>query len=103
VAFAAGAALLLPMSAPAAAAPRTFVVVIDKMKFGAVPPGLKAGDAVIWDNRDIFRHTATAKDGSFNVDLPAGKKGKTVLGKTGKFAFSCKYHPGMGGVLKVQK
>jgi plastocyanin len=103
VAFAAGVALLLPMSAPSAAAPRTYVVVIDKMKFGAAPPGLRAGDAVIWDNRDIFRHTATAKDGSFNVDLPAGKKGKTVLGKAGTFVFACKYHPGMQGVLKVAK
>ena len=102
VAFAVGVALLLPMSAPSVAAPRTFVVVIDKMKFGAVPPGLKAGDAVIWDNRDIFRHTATARDGSFNVDLPAGKKGKTVLGKAGTFAFACKYHPGMRGVLQVK-
>ena len=103
VALAAGVAVLLPMSAPSVAAPRTYVVVIDKMRFGAVPAGLKPGDAVIWENRDIFRHTATAKDGSFNVDLPAGKKGKTVLGKAGIFAFSCKYHPGMRGVLKVAK
>ena len=101
--MAAGVALLLATSAPAAAAARTYVLVIDKMKFGAVPPNLQRGDAVIWENRDIFRHTATAKDGSFNVELPAGTKGKTVLGKLGTFDFSCKYHPGMRGVLKVSK
>ena len=103
VAFAAGVALLLPTATPAAAAPRTFVVVIDKMKFGPIPANLKAGDVLVWENRDIFRHTATGKDGSFNVDLPAGAKGKTVLGKVGTFAFSCKYHPGMKGMLKVSK
>ena len=103
VAFAAGAALLLPTATPAAAAPKTYVVMIDKMKFGAVPANLKAGDVLVWDNRDMFRHTATAKDGSFNVDLPAGAKGKTVLRKPGTLAFSCRYHPGMKGVLKVSK
>ena len=103
VAFGAGVALLLPTATPAAAAPKTYVVVMDKMKFGAVPANLKAGDVLVWENRDMFRHTATAKDGSFNVDLPAGAKGKTVLRKPGTFAFSCKYHPGMKGVLKVSK
>ena len=95
------AALLL--SPPAAAAPRTHVVVIDKMKFGSLPADLKAGDTIVWENRDIFRHTATAKDGSFNVDLVAGKKGSTLLRKPGAIAFSCKYHPGMRGVLQVAK
>ena len=102
--FGPAAALLLSLApSAAAAAPRTYVVVIDKMKFGAVPAGLKAGDTIVWDNRDLFRHTATAKDGSFNVDLPAGKKGKTRLGEAGAIAFTCKYHPGMRGVLKVAK
>ena len=101
IAFGLVAALLL--SPPVAAAPRTHVVTIDKMKFGAVPADLKAGDTIVWVNHDMFRHTATAKDGTFNVDLPAGAKGKTLLRKPGTFDFTCKYHPGMRGVLKVAK
>ena len=101
MAFGVVAALLL--SPPLAAAPRTHVVTIDKMKFGAVPAGLKAGDTIVWQNRDMFRHTATARDGSFNVDLAAGAKGKTLLRKPGTLDFTCKYHPGMRGVLKVGK
>ena len=97
------AAALLLLSPPAAAAPRTHVVVIDKMKFGPAPADLKVGDTILWDNRDMFRHTATATDGSFNVDLAAGAKGKTVLRKAGSFSFTCKYHPGMRGVLRVAK
>ena len=54
-------------------------------------------------NKDMFRHTATAKDGSFNIDLPAGAKGKTLIRKAGAIPFICKYHPGMRGVLKVSK
>ncbi len=96
------AALLLWTPPPAAAAPRTHTVVMDKMKFGAVP-AVKVGDTIIWVNKDMFRHTATAKNGAFNVDLPPGAKGKTVIRKAGTFAFICKYHPGMRGVLKVAK
>jgi plastocyanin len=95
------AALLLPT--PAVAAPRSYAVVIDKMKYGALPTGVKVGDTIVWDNRDMFRHTATARDGSFNVDLVAGAKDKIVLRKAGAIAFTCKYHPGMHGVLQVAK
>ena len=95
------AALLL--SPAAAAAPRSYTVVIDKMRYGALPTGAKVGDMIVWDNRDIFRHSATARDGSFNVDLVAGAKGKIVLRKAGAIAFTCKYHPGMHGVLQVGK
>jgi plastocyanin len=101
VAFGLAAALLL--WSPVAAAPRTHVVVIDKMKFGPVPAGVKAGDTIVWENRDMFRHTATAANGSFNVDLRAGAKGKTIVRKAGSIAFTCKYHPGMRGMLKVAK
>ena len=101
-AFGLGAALLLS-ARPAAAAPRTHIVVIDKMKFGALPASVKVGDTIEWVNRDMFRHTATANDGTFNLDLPRGAKGKTVIRKAGSIPFVCKYHPGMRGVLKVSK
>ena len=99
----AAALLLLVAPSMAAAAPRTHVVTIEKMKFGALPADLRAGDTIVWDNRDMFRHTATAKDGSFNVDLFPGARGKTLVRKAGAIAFLCKYHPGMRGVLKVAK
>ncbi|QNP45223.1 cupredoxin domain-containing protein [Sphingomonas sediminicola] len=99
----AAALLLLVAPSLAAATQRTHVVTIEKMKFGALPADVRAGDTIIWDNRDMFQHTAMAKDGSFNVDLPAGAKGKTVVRKAGAIAFMCKYHPGMRGVLKVAR
>lgn len=97
------AALLLPVPQPVAAAPQTHVVIIQKMKFGTLPAGVKAGDTIVWDNQDMFRHTATARDGSFDVDLPPGAKGKTLVRRAGAIAFVCKFHPGMTGVLKVAK
>ena len=94
-------ALLLAGPAAAAAAPRTHVVVIDQMRFGPVPAGVRAGDTILWVNRDIFRHTATARNGSFSIDLAPKAQGRTVVGKAGKTPFYCKYHPGMTAVLGI--
>jgi plastocyanin len=92
-------AALLP--APlGAAAPRTYTVVMEKMKFGPVPQ-VRVGDTIIWVNRDILEHSATARDGSFNADLPAGAKARIVVRKAGAIAFYCRYHPGMRGTLTV--
>ena len=97
----AAALLLLVAPSMAAAAPRTHVVTIEKMKFGALPADVRAGDTIIWDNRDMFKHTATAKDGSFDIDLPAGARGTIIVKKTGAIAILCRFHPGMRAMLKV--
>ena len=85
------------------AAPATHVVIIDKMKFGPLPAKLRRGDRITWINRDLFQHTATARDGSFNIDLPAGASGKTKVSVAGVIPFFCKYHPGMKGQLAVRR
>lgn len=96
------AAVAFATAAPGAAATahRTAQVTVDKLAFGAVPAGLHVGDMVIWVNRDLFRHSATAA-GHFDIDLPPGARRRMLLTRNGAFAFSCRYHPGMKGVLKV--
>lgn len=89
--------------APAGAqpAPREIVVVMDNMNFGRLPSDAKVGDVIVWDNRDTVQHTATARDGSFDVRLQPGKKGRTVLRRAGDLAIYCIYHPMMRATLKV--
>ena len=99
-AVAAVASLLVPAAASAKPASRTATVIVDKLTFGSVPANLRVGDTILWINRDLFRHSATAP-GHFDVDLPAGARRQMVLKKAGLFPFLCKYHPGMKGVLKV--
>ena len=99
-----GSAGVLAFVAPGAAPPpKVHTVIIDKMKFGAVPAAVKAGDVILWVNKDMFRHTATARNGSFNIDLEAGKSGRTTVRGAGAIPFFCKYHPGMKGILRVTK
>lgn len=104
-----GVAAVAAIAAIAASAPglaaskpahRTVTVVIDKLAFGPVPAGLRVGDTILWVNRDMFRHSVTAS-GHFNLDLAAGAAGRLNLGRAGAFPFTCKYHPGMKGTLKV--
>ena len=78
-----------------------YTVVIAKMKFGPVPAELHVGDNIIWQNDDVLRHTATARDKSFDVELPPGTSVKTALSKSGTIAFYCRFHPGMTGTLVV--
>lgn len=92
---------VLLFTPPAMAAPRTHVVVIDAMKFGPMPTGLHPGDKIVWINKDLFRHTATARDGSFNVDLAPGARGISTMKKPGAIGVTCRYHPGMRAMLKV--
>ena len=88
---------------PAAAAPTEHVVVIDKMAFAPAPTDLRAGDVIVWVNKDIFRHTATDRRGRFDVDLPAGATRRTTLRWTGAIDYFCRYHPGMTGRVTVAK
>ena len=97
-----GAGALLLVASSAAAAPRTYTVVIDKMKFVPLPADLHKGDTIVWLNRDILRHSATAANHAFDVDLPPGAAKKMVLTKSGTFPFVCRYHPGMRGMLVIR-
>jgi plastocyanin len=101
LAFLRPVAALLFSAPPATAAPRNFVVTIDKMKFGAVPATIRAGDRVTWVNRDVFRHTATDVKGSFDVDLPPGTSKAVVIRQAGAISVTCRYHPGMRATVKV--
>ena len=98
--MAAAALTALAVMAPAAFG-ADYIVVVDKMKFGPVPAELHPGDTITWQNDDIFRHSATARDESFDVDLPAKSSAKMVVGETGSVEFFCKFHPGMKGTLVI--
>ena len=98
-----GAAAALALASPVGAAPRVYTVTLDKMKFGPAPGVLHVGDRILWVNKDFLRHSATAADRSFDVDLPAGKSGAVVLRKAGALVVACKFHPGMKVQLNVAK
>jgi plastocyanin len=81
----------------------THVIVIESMRFN--PPSLtvKRGDRVVWENRDLFSHTATSKAGAFDSeDLAAHASWAYVADKEGDYPYHCAYHPTMTGRLVVR-
>ena len=98
-----GAILALGIFFVAPVATAADVIVIDKLAIGPAPGGLHVGDTVEWDNHDIFEHSVTARDGSFDLDLKPGAKATFVLKKPGSIAYYCKYHPNMQSRLDVAK
>lgn len=85
------------------AAGRTYVVTLRDMAFTGVPARAAAGDVIEWVNADLFRHTATARGGGFDVDLPPKARARTVLSRPGVVSFYCRFHPGMTGRIQVAR
>lgn len=90
----------LRVAAAGADAPQVHVVVIENMAFTPAKLELRDGDVVEWQNRDLFLHTATARDGAFDVELAPGASARTVVA-AGTIAVYCRYHPNMTATLVV--
>ena len=98
----AGAALAAAPASAYAAKPAVHTVTLAQMSFGKVPGSIRVGDSIEWVNDDIFVHSATAQDKSFDVELKPKAHARTVFRKAGRFAFTCRDHPGMKGVVVVR-
>ena len=83
-----------------AASATTIEVTIEKLEFRPAVVTARPGDTIVWRNKDVMDHTATSK-GSFDVVIPAGKSGSTVIKGDGVAEYYCRYHPNMKGRLDV--
>jgi plastocyanin len=95
-------AALVVASGCARSGPRVHVVRMAGMAFGEMPKDARVGDIVEWSNADLFQHTATARDGAFDVDLAPGAKARTTLTAEGEHDIYCRYHPAMTAKLSVK-
>ncbi|MBX9646632.1 MAG: cupredoxin family copper-binding protein [Xanthobacteraceae bacterium] len=83
--------------------PANHAVAIQSFAFGPVRVEIKAGDSVQWTNKDFAPHTATADDeGWSSSELKNGASDSIVFKTAGSFAYHCKYHPQMKGVIVVR-
>jgi plastocyanin len=96
-----GVALASAPSLEVSGEPRIHEIIIDKLTFSPQSLAVSAGDTVRWVNKDIFVHSATADDGSFDLELPVGQSADLVVKQGGSIAYHCRYHPGMSGHLDV--
>jgi plastocyanin len=90
-------------SAQVKAGGKTFVVTMQITGFEPQNLAVAAGDRVTWVNKDLFPHTATADDKTFDSHSVAPTGTWTfVAGKPGLYTYICTFHPTMKGSIKVQ-
>lgn len=93
------AAVLAGMSVPAAAA--TVQIIMDDLVISPAEASARVGDTVEWINKDAFVHTATARNGDWDIHMPAKKTVTSVLKKAGTIEYYCRFHPNMKATLTV--
>jgi len=80
----------------------THEVNIEGLRFSPAELEVQAGDTVVWTNKDIVVHTATAEDGSFDSgSIEHGKSWSHRMEKAGTVDYKCTFHPTMKGTLTV--
>jgi plastocyanin len=93
------AALVLGASVSARA--ETIQISMANLEIAPAEVAAKVGDTIEWVNKDVFAHTATARNGDFDVMLQPKKSGTLILKKAGTVEYYCRFHPNMKAVLTV--
>ena len=97
--------LALPLSGAAKneRQPVVHTVVIDAANFAPKFLRAEVGDRIVWVNKDLLIHTATAKRGAFDSkEIAAGKSWSYTVTAAGQLDYRCTLHPTMKGSLLVQ-
>jgi plastocyanin len=82
--------------------PKTYTIVIEGMRFE--PPDLTVhpGDTVVWMNKDLFAHTATAEGGFDSRQIDPGGSWRLTPQTTGDLPYICALHPTMKAIVRVR-
>jgi plastocyanin len=93
-------AIVVQSIVPASAA--TVQIVMENLVISPAEVSAKVGDTIEWVNKDVFVHTATAKNGDFDVTLPPKKSATFAVKRAGTVDYYCRYHPNMKATLKIE-
>ena len=78
-------------------------VKIEKLAFMPSQITAHVGDTIEWVNADFVAHTATARDGTWDVMIPPAATASVVLKSDGTVDYYCKFHPNMTGQITIVK
>ena len=67
-------------------------ITIKDFQYNPADLAVKVGETVTVTNSDATPHTVTAKDGSFNVDVPPNGSATVTVPKAGSHPYYCTYH-----------
>jgi plastocyanin len=79
----------------------TIQITMENLVISPAEASAKVGDTIEWINKDIFVHTATARNGDWDVTMPPKKTVALVLKKAGLIDYYCRFHLNMKATLEV--
>jgi plastocyanin len=77
-------------------------VTIEGMAFVPAELHARAGDTVVWTNRDVVPHTVTAAGRFDSGVIAGGGEWRLVVEESGTFDYLCSLHPPMKATLTVR-
>src|ERR1700721_434620 len=92
-------ALILGASCSAHAA--TIQITMENLVISPAEASAKVGDTIEWINKDIFAHTATARNGDWDVTIAPKTTVTSILKKAGVIDYYCRFHPNMKATLTI--
>jgi plastocyanin len=93
--------LALALGSSVSAHAATIQITMDNLVISPAEATAKVGDTIELINKDILAHTATARNGDFDVAMPPKKTVTYVLKKAGTVEYYCRFHPNMKAALTI--
>ena len=84
------------------AKPATHSVTIDATRFQPARLVVHPGDTIVWVNKDVIPHTATAKGGFDSKVLAPGASWRLTVRVKGATDYACLFHPAMTGRVDAE-
>lgn len=86
----------------ASAQPKLVEVTIEHFAFTPANAAVAVGDTIVFVNKDIVPHTATATDNSWTTgEITHGASARVTLPQKAAADFFCEFHPMMKGYLTI--
>ncbi|HXD05184.1 MAG TPA: cupredoxin family copper-binding protein [Burkholderiaceae bacterium] len=70
---------------------------VEGMSFAPQVIEVRAGEKIVWRNKDLVPHTVTAAGAFDSRSIAPGASWSHRFDKPGEFEYVCSFHPGMKG------
>lgn len=100
---AAGVTALLLVLALSSADAAVIQIKMADVAYAPAQVSAHVGDTIEWTNDDIVTHTATARNGGWDVMIEPKGKGSITLKSSGTIEYYCRLHPNMVGSITVSE
>lgn len=98
---AAGVAALLLVVAFSDAKAAVIQIKMANVAYAPAQASAHVGDTIEWTNDDIVAHTATARNGDWDLMIQPKGKASITLKSPGTIEYYCRLHPNMIGSINV--